>query len=100
SMADALRCARVVVTLGSSTAFEAAAAGAAVVVVGRDSALDLNPLQWFPSVDHTVYDPHGLRAEVKRLLAMPPVDAAKAARMLRAAFNPVNDQTLSAFTSK
>jgi len=96
-MGEALRAARVVVTLGSSTAFEAVAGGAMVVVVGRDAALDLNPLQWFPTLDRTVYEPEEILEEVKRLLDMPLNEATKATEMLRGAFNPVNDRTLEAF---
>src|SRR5262249_38207607 len=47
SMGALLAQAKVVVSTASSTLLEAVAAGVPVVVVGRDAALDLNPLEWY-----------------------------------------------------
>jgi hypothetical protein len=96
-MKSALRRAKVVVTLGSSTAFEAVAAGWSVVTVGRDAALDQNPLQWFPEIDHTVYEPDAIHAAVRSALAGKGESPEATAAMLRAAFNPVTDEALEVF---
>jgi hypothetical protein len=101
SMQEALAQTRVVVTLASATSFEATAAGALVVAVGRDATFELNPLQWFPRLAPTVYAPEEIRAEVRRLLAMGAEEArdaaASGAAMLRGAFQPVDDTSRSQF---
>lgn len=97
SMADVLRQAAAVVTLSSSTAFEAAAAGARVIVVGRDTALDQNPLQWFPSLDHIVYRTDELRAEIVRAMSSHDAVDDAACAMLVGTLNAVTDETLAAF---
>jgi hypothetical protein len=70
AMKDALAEADVVVSLGSSSLHEALAAGVPVVGVGREAALDLNPLAWFPDVGELSRTPEVITVEVERLLAL------------------------------
>jgi hypothetical protein len=101
SMQDALARSRVVVTLASATSFEAAAAGALVVAVGRDATFEQNPMQWFPGLARTVYSSEEIRGEVRRLLALNDAEArdeaARGAALLRGSFQPVDDASLAQF---
>ena len=96
-----LRHAGVLISLASSTLYEALAAGVPVVVVGRESALDLNPLAWYPELERVVSDPEEIRAEALRLLSLSPEELAAYRRrgkeILRRSFNPVTDESMRVF---
>jgi surface carbohydrate biosynthesis protein (TIGR04326 family) len=100
-MAPALARARVVVASASTTLLEAVAAGVPVVVVGRDAALDLNPLAWYPGLARVVRTAEDLRAEVQRLLDLPAgeLDAwrERAHAILDESFGPVTEEALRVF---
>jgi hypothetical protein len=93
--------ARVVVASASSTLLEAVAAGVPVVVVGRDAAIDLNPLDWYPGLARVVHSPQELRAEVERLLEIGEDELAawreRARAILEESFAPVTDEALRQF---
>jgi surface carbohydrate biosynthesis protein (TIGR04326 family) len=95
SMAAALERSDVVVALSSSTVFETWCAGVPMVIVGRETAIDQNPLDWLPERHPVVYDPAEIAAEVQRVLRQPP--ASPSPELLARCFNPVDDTTLAAF---
>jgi hypothetical protein len=95
SMAAALERSDVVVALSSSTVFETWCAGLPMVIVGRETAIDQNPLDWLPERHPVVYDPAEIAAEVQRVLRQPP--ASPSPELLARCFNPVDDTTLAAF---
>jgi glycosyltransferase involved in cell wall biosynthesis len=66
-LAALLPSARVLVSAGSAVLLEAMAAGVPVVVVGRETALDLNPLAWLPEHEPVQHTPAGIRAATQRL---------------------------------
>ena len=56
-------------TASSTTALEIALAGVPIVVVGRESDLDLDALAWFPEFAPPTRDPRELKARVERILS-------------------------------
>jgi surface carbohydrate biosynthesis protein (TIGR04326 family) len=93
--------AAVVVSLASSTLYEALAAGVPAVVVGRESALDLNPLDWGDDAVRAVVSPPDIRAAVERALNMSD-DELRAYRersrdVLKRSFAPIDDAGLAEF---
>jgi hypothetical protein len=102
SMGSALSGAKVVVGIASSSLYEALAAGKPVVVVGRDAALNLNPLAWHEDLSAVFSEPNEIRAETLRLLSLPPAELAayraRAGEILRESFNQVTDEAMRAFT--
>ena len=100
-MQPALRSAGVVVALGSSVLYESLAAGVPVVVVGREAALDLNPLAWFDDMRQVQVSVDDIRAEVERLRGLSAAERAalrvRGQEILRQSFEPVTDDTMSAF---
>ena len=101
SMERALAEANVVVALASSSVYEAVAAARPVVVVGRDAALDLNPLGFHPDLSRVFVDPAEIRAETRRLLDLSEDELdtyrRRARRLLAESFGPVTEETLRAF---
>lgn len=101
SMADWLPRATCAVAMASTTALEIALAGVPVVLVGRETDFDLNPLAWFPEFDNPVHSPEELRARVLRKLSLSPAERERlkdwARLMLRECLSPLNEETLSAF---
>ncbi|HWX09383.1 MAG TPA: hypothetical protein VNY33_05345 [Gaiellaceae bacterium] len=100
-MGEWLPHAGVLISLASSTLYEALAAGVPVVVVGRESALDLNPLAWYPELAAVFSTPEEIRDETARLLSLSPDDLdayrIRGMEILRRSFNPVTDSAMSAF---
>ena len=101
-MAEWLAAARVIVSAGSAVLFEALAAGVPTVTVGRECALNLNPLSWLDDTDPILYRPSDIRQEVQRLwhLTTAERDAyrRRGRELLSDAFNPVTDEWMHVFT--
>jgi hypothetical protein len=101
SMKSALEGTSAVVGIASSALYEALAAGTPVVVVGRDAALDLNPLAWYDDLGAVFSNPDQIRAETLRLLSLSPQGLAdyrrRADEVLRDSFNPVTDEAMRLF---
>jgi hypothetical protein len=103
SMEEALQSSQVVVSFGSSALYEAAAAGVPVLVVARESGLDLNPLAWYSDLGEVHGTPAELRDAVARLRAIDPAERGRyeaEAQRLREDLGQVNDQTMSVFTAR
>jgi hypothetical protein len=100
-MDAALAGAAVVLGIASSSLYEALAAGKPVVVVGRDAALDLNPLAWHEDLAAVFVEPEAIRAETARLLSLSPDELAayrrRADQVLRSSFNPVTPEAMRVF---
>ncbi|MEO8035123.1 MAG: hypothetical protein ABI837_11880 [Acidobacteriota bacterium] len=94
-MAKALEGCDVVVALSSSTVFETWCAGLPVVIVGRESAIDQNPMEWLSDRPAVVYEVGEIRQAVETMLLQP--GQTPTTTMLHEFFNPVNDSTLGAF---
>ena len=102
SMEDCLRRAGVVVGLGSAALYESLAHGVPVVVVGRDSGLDLNPLEWHTELGRVFFEPAAIAAEAARLNQLPEAELAaygeQVRRLLEDSFEPVTETAMRAFT--
>lgn len=99
-MADVLPRARVAVAMETNSVYETLAAGVPVVVAGRSTGLDLNPLAWYPDLSSVFSEPEEILGETRRLLALGPEEraayGARAGDILRESFNPVEDGTMRA----
>jgi hypothetical protein len=102
-METLLRECELVIALSTSTVHEALAAGVPVIVVGRETALDLNPLAWSGDLGVVVRHPDKLREQVLRLLNLTNRDLddyrVKASEALHSCFSPVTEDGLQAFLS-
>lgn len=89
------------VVSASTSALEAALGGVPVVVVGRETDFDLNPLAWFPEFLPPTHSPQELREQVLHCLNLSQAerDGLQAwARNLRdRAISPITDETIAAF---
>lgn len=101
SMQELIFKARVMVAISSSSIYEALAAGVPVVVVGREAALDLNPLGFYNEMDKVFISPDQIREEASRLMSFSEEELNTyreyGKRILKSSFNPINDETLSVF---
>jgi surface carbohydrate biosynthesis protein (TIGR04326 family) len=101
TMAELLEQSALVIALSSSTVHEALAAGVPVLVVGREAALDINPLGWYADLKNVVRSAEELRTSVIRMLSLSPAALeayrVQAQQLLSSSFAPVNDRNLSAF---
>lgn len=101
TMGDLIKRSRVVIALSSNTVHEALAAGVPVVVVGREAALDLNPLDWYPDLNKVVRSPEKLREQVLTLLQATPKDLddyrQRAQEVLHSCFSPITNDAMQAF---
>lgn len=92
------------VVSASTSAFEAALGGVPVVVVGRKTDFDLNPLAWFPEFAPPSHTPQELRDQVLHSLRLSQSerDALQSwARELRdRAISPITDDTVCSFVPK
>jgi len=93
--------ARVLISAGSAVLLEAIAAGVPVVVVGRETALDLNPLAWLPEQKPVQRTPAGIRAATQRLWDLSAEERHqlrhRARDVLAACFSSADPSDLSAF---
>lgn len=87
--------------MASTTALEIALVGMPVVLVGRETDFDLNPLAWFPEFDNPVHSPEELHAQVFRKLSLSPAERERlkdwARLMRRECLSPLTEETISAF---
>ena len=92
---------RVMAALSTSTMFEAVAAGVPVIRVGREAALDLDPLAYLGDFSPLVRNAEALLAHVVRLLQLEDAAlqdlAARGRRLLQQAFLPCDPEGLAAF---
>lgn len=92
--------ARAVISSGSAVLYEALAAGVPVIAVGRESALNLNPLDWLDAAPPLRHSPEEIRAETLRcwrLTAGELDDYRRRGRViLESSFNAVCDESLRA----
>ncbi|MDO9372311.1 MAG: hypothetical protein Q7U07_06945 [Gammaproteobacteria bacterium] len=93
--------AQVVVALSSSALYEALAAGVLVVPVGREAALDLNPLAWHPRFAKQYCSAEEIRSETTRLMHLGPADLQAyrehARQILDHSFGQINEDTMNCF---
>ena len=103
AMGELLPRSKVVVALSSNTVHEALAAGVPVLVVGREAALDLNPLSWYPDLSQVIRNPEKLRERVLELLNSSAQDLAnyrhRSAEVLNQCFRPVTEEGMQAFVT-
>jgi len=89
------------VVTASTAAFEAALAGIPVVVVGRETDFDLNPLAWFPEFAPPSHSPQELRDQVMHCLDLSPAGRENQQRwaqeLREQAISPITDETIMAF---
>jgi hypothetical protein len=89
------------VVSASTSAFEAALADVPVVVVGRETDFDLNPLAWFPEFSPPTHTPQELRQQVLHCLNLSQAERegleAWVRKMREQAISPITDETISAF---
>ena len=101
SMVEWIRRSKVMVTLSSSSVYEALTAGMPVVVVGRETAINLNPLGFSAEFDKVFYSPDEIRKETMRLLNLTEDERIRykdiANKLLKKSFNPVTDESMKAF---
>ena len=102
-MDEWLERAQLVIGLGSSTVYEALAAGVPVIVVARETALNFNPLAWYLDLNQEFCVPEDIRAEALRLLALSPEELTdyrqRATEVLSSSFQPVSEEAMRAFVS-
>lgn len=101
-MADCIRLAScAVVPSGTTTGLELLLAGIPIVVLGRETDLDLNPLAWFPATATPVFTADDLQHQVADLLRHLPerTTAARAwAQQHRTeCLSPLTEQTIQVF---
>lgn len=93
--------AQAVVALSSSALYEALAAGVPVVPVGREAALDLNPLAWHPRFAQQCYSAEEIRSETTRLMQLGSADLQAyreyARQILEHSFGQVSEATMHSF---
>ena len=89
------------VVSASTSAFDAALAEVPVVVVGRETDFDLNPLAWFPEFLPPTHTPQELRDQVLHCLNLSQAEReglqAWARKLREQAISPITDETISAF---
>jgi hypothetical protein len=100
-MGELLAEARLVVALSSSTVHETVAAGVPVIVVGRDTSLDLNPLGWYADLGQVFRTAEEIRDEICRMLSLSDQELKsyrdRGMEVLRTCFAPVTDEAMSVF---
>ncbi len=89
------------VVTASTSALEAALTGVPVVLIGRETDFDLNPLAWFPEFAPPIHSPHELREHVLRCLNMSQTERDGlriwAQKLRKRAISPITDETVTAF---
>jgi hypothetical protein len=90
-----------IVVSASTSAFETALAGVPVVVIGRETDFDLNPLAWFPEFASPIHSSQKLREQVRRCLNLSQTERedlqAWARKLRERAISPITDETVAAF---
>ncbi|MBI3298581.1 MAG: hypothetical protein HYZ75_10485 [Elusimicrobia bacterium] len=89
------------VVAGSTVSMDFALAGVPVVQVGRETALDFDPLAYFDGFPRPVRDAAALRREVEKALAAAGADAAalmaQAGRLRAECLSPLTPESMDAF---
>lgn len=89
------------VVIATTAALEVAMAAVPLVVVGRETDFDINPLAWFSELERPVHSPEEIRSRVLKRLAWSVADRHNleewAQRMRRECYSPATETTLSAF---
>lgn len=89
------------VVIATTAALEVAMAAVPLVVVGRETDFDINPLAWFSELERPVHSPEAIRSQVLKRLAWSVADRHNleewAQRMRRECYSPATETTLSAF---
>lgn len=84
-----------------TSVLEIALTGIPLVLVGRETDFDQNPVAWFSEMDKPVYSPEELRIQVIQKLAISPADHEIlrdwARRMRHECVSPVSEAAVSAF---
>jgi hypothetical protein len=97
----ALSGAALVLGLASSATVQAVTDGVPTVVVGREAALDIDPLGWTPDAPRPVSAPPDIAARARELLALGAEEREAwrlaGERLSRACFGAVDDEHLRAF---
>lgn len=89
------------VVIATTSALEVAMAAVPLVIVGRETDFDINPLAWFSELDGPVHSPEEIRSQVLKKLSWSAEDWQTledwAQRMRRECYSPATETTLSAF---
>jgi len=101
AMGDWLKNASCAVVSASSSAMELALAGVPVILVGRETDFDMNPLHWFDDLARPVYTAEQLRRRVMEVLDSRDSEREQfrnwSLKARAECLSPVNDETISAF---
>ena len=101
AMAEWVPRAACAVTIAGGTALELFVAGVPTIRNGRETALTVDPLGWFPNIEPPVYTAEQLRLAINRALSMSESERQQQREYARAflerVFTPVTDETLRVF---
>lgn len=101
SVGELIRSSKVVVGMASATLLEAVCLGVEVISISRDSALNFNPLEYFPEVNQVAYDEKELEKITIEALKRKPTELAcfqRHCEEIRAvSFSPVTDDLMKSF---
>ncbi len=104
SMKEALRRTRLVISGSSNVLYDVVAAGIPVVIVGRNAALDLNPLGFYPDFSVSHHLPEDIYNAAIKFLSFTDVELSeyrqKGREILRYSFNPPSEDCMNAFLAK
>lgn len=93
--------ARTIIGISSGSIYEGLAAGVPVIVVGRESALNLNPLDYFPDLNKVVYSPEEIKKASMEALANSKaflnIYKQTGRKLMEYSFNPSTDENMAAF---
>ena len=94
---------KVVIGMASSTLLEAVCMGVEVISVSRASALNFNPLEYFPKVNQVAYDEKDLEQMTLKALRRKPTELASfqshCEEIRAVSFSPVTDDAMKSFVA-
>lgn len=103
SVGELIKDSKVVIGMASSTLLEAVCMGVEVISVSRASALNFNPLEYFPMVNQVAYDEKELEQMTLKALRRKPTELAcfqSHCEEIRAvSFSPVTDDAMMSFVA-
>lgn len=102
SMEEWVEKVNLIISTASAAVMDALTAGKPIIIVGREGVFDLNPLDWIDSpYTRTYYGEEEIEGRIISLLNLREEEMIElltlGQRLLRGCFNPVTDETLSAF---
>lgn len=102
SMDEYLCKATVMVTSGSTAALESLALGVPVVIIGSETLLDFNPLDWFETAYAKMYfEPEEIKQRISELQLMTDIEKKELRQygkyLLKQCFTPVSDKGMEVF---